>query len=296
MKWFLGFYCRIVYWGILGIFGKKPSKRSIEQLYDLLTELMNKRREFLRFLNYGYHDSSIDLGRLLPQYDPGDELYSSQLYTAVITERFIPALGGKRLLEVGCGRGGGIAMIHGHMGVTEAVGLDISSAAVDNCRKWYQGRERLSFVAGDACQLPFADGSMDAIINVESAHGYPDSLPFFAHVGRVLAKGGLFFFADFMPPSEIPKLERIFANHNLDILERCDITTFVLEGIRLDQRRKMDSLYSENIPKIAKKMLEEFMGREGTFMYRRFSEKSLIYVRYVLIRGEAVLGQAGAPS
>ena len=208
----------------------------------------------------------------------------------------MPYLKGKRVLEVGCGRGGGIAMIHAHLGLAKATGLDLSATAIDNCRKWYQDRDGLTFLAGDACQLPFDDGSMDAIINVESAHGYPDIPLFLTHAARVLTDGGLFFFADFMTPVEIQKIEQVFIELNLKILDKYDITHGVLEGIRLDQQRKMDSLYSENIPKVAKDMLKEFMGSEGTLIYRRFFDRSLIYVRYVLERSGSNKPRESAPS
>ena len=296
VKWFFGIYCRIVYWGILDLFGKRPAKGSAQKLYDLVSELMNRRQEHVRFLNYGYHDPSLSLKQLLPHYDAGEESCSARLYAAVITAPYFAALRGKKVVEVGCGRGGGIAMIHSQLGVAEAIGLDLSPTAVANCRKWFHEQSGLTFVEGDASQLPFADSSVDVLINVESAHGYPDPFGFFAEVERVLVPGGLFFFTDFMPPLKVRQMEEFCASHHLNILDQCEITANVLDGIRHDQPRKMERLHAEKIGGAVKRMLEEFMGREGTFMYRRFSEKSLIYVRYVLIRGEAVLGQAGAPS
>ena len=45
-----------------------------------------------------------------------------------------------------------------------------------------------------------------------------------------------------------------------------------------------------------KKMLIEFMGSEGTYIHRRFSQRSLVYVRYVLERGDDVTSPENKPS
>ena len=55
----------------------------------------------------------------------------------------------------------------------------------------------LDFVHGDAENLPFADESFDAVINVEASHAYPRLSRFLAEVARVLRPGGHFLYTDF---------------------------------------------------------------------------------------------------
>lgn len=43
---------------------------------------------------------------------------------------------------------------------------------------------------GDADRLPFADGTLDVVINVEASHYYPNFPRFFAGFARVLRPGG----------------------------------------------------------------------------------------------------------
>ena len=78
------------------------------------------------------------------------------------------------------------------------VGLDLAERAVAHCNATH-GRDRLDFRAGDAENLPFADGSFDAVLNVESSHCYPDITKFFAEVARVLRPGGYLLMADLRP-------------------------------------------------------------------------------------------------
>ncbi|QDU31359.1 Phthiotriol/phenolphthiotriol dimycocerosates methyltransferase [Anatilimnocola aggregata] len=56
--------------------------------------------------------------------------------------------------------------------------------------------EGLSFVVGDAENLPFEDDTFDAVVNVESSHCYRSDPAFLAQVRRVLRTGGHVLFAD----------------------------------------------------------------------------------------------------
>ena len=49
---------------------------------------------------------------------------------------------------------------------------------------------------GDADNLPFADQSFDAVINIEASHCYPRLSHFLADVARVLRPGGHFLYVD----------------------------------------------------------------------------------------------------
>jgi ubiquinone/menaquinone biosynthesis C-methylase UbiE len=50
----------------------------------------------------------------------------------------------------------------------------------------------LDFVQGDAQNMPFPDQSLDAVVNVEASHIYPDFERFVDEVARLLRPGGTF--------------------------------------------------------------------------------------------------------
>src|SRR5690606_20117090 len=94
-----------------------------QRFYDAV----GRRNPELAFLNYGFADPSSSGGDMTP-----DEVAdaSRRLYDAVLTG----FEGGGRLLEVGCGRGGGAAFVLESRHVDEYVGLDLSNEHARMCR------------------------------------------------------------------------------------------------------------------------------------------------------------------
>ena len=76
----------------------------------------------VRFMNYGYRSAD---GAPLMELSEADvaHRYCIQLYHVVAAAR---DLTGKRVLEVGCGRGDGASYVQGCLGPAETVGLDQS--------------------------------------------------------------------------------------------------------------------------------------------------------------------------
>ena len=54
--------------------------------------------------------------------------------------------------------------------------------------KWYADQDNLSFVEGNAENLPFDDESFDLVYNVESSHCYGDMGAFIEQVHRCFGK------------------------------------------------------------------------------------------------------------
>ena len=71
----------------------------------------------------------------------------------------IDLLPGSLVLEVGCGSG---KTISGMVGV-QAIGIDISSVALDMCRDRYSS-EGQEYALADAGKLPFRDGCFDVVV------------------------------------------------------------------------------------------------------------------------------------
>src|ERR1700760_4445407 len=100
-----------------------------------------------------------------------------------------------RLLEVCCGRGGGLAYLHAKLLPGETIGIDRSLAAIRHGRNV---NAMIAHLHGHAVQLPLREASIDLAVNVEALADVP-KLPFLAEICRVLTAKGVFAVADTMP-------------------------------------------------------------------------------------------------
>src|SRR5689334_3973277 len=140
-----------------------------------------------------------ELTDICPNFNAGvSDGFSEQLYFQTL--RGLPYSNNEfkslNVLEVGCGMGEGLNFLTRLVDPARAVGLDISRAAVRRANAILARGDRLTYVEGDAEQLPFEDGEFDLVINVESSHNYPDVERFFGEVARVLKPGGHFSVID----------------------------------------------------------------------------------------------------
>ncbi|MBY0291214.1 MAG: class I SAM-dependent methyltransferase [Mycobacteriaceae bacterium] len=176
-------------------------------------------------MNWGYEeDPPMELP--LPQTDEPNR-YAIQLYHRVATQA---DLTGKRVLEVGCGHGGGASYLARSLGPESYVGMDLNRIGIDRCRERHDVAG-LEFCHGNAEELPFADETFDAVINVESSHCYPHFDRFLTEVARVLRPGGDFLYADVRARDLIPAWERDLNAAPLRIVSKTDISDEVAAGM-----------------------------------------------------------------
>lgn len=177
------------------------------------------------FMNHGYWEPTI-----APTSD-GPGAYAHLLSEALVLKVLgdLPSAGA-RVLDVGCGRGGACALLARDTQVARIVGLDRCAEGVETCRQNVQD-PRVEFVVGDAQALPFADGSFERVLNLESAHGYPDRGAFFREVHRVLVPDGRFSYADGIPPATLDEQVAGLAAAGLVVEHVEDITAPVVEAL-----------------------------------------------------------------
>ena len=105
---------------------------------------------------------------------------------------------GKRVLEVGCGRGIGLEILLQH-GAAAVVGCDLDSTmvALAQQRVAIYGDSARVFV-GDAAALPAPDASFDAVVDYGVMHHIPEWPQALQEIARVLRPGGTFYFEDLL--------------------------------------------------------------------------------------------------
>jgi SAM-dependent methyltransferase len=135
--------------------------------------------------------------------------------TTGAAEKFVerlPIAPGMRVLDVACGTGN-VALPLARAGAV-VTGVDIAPNLL------VQARERavaeglaVKFDEGDAEQLPYADGSFDAVVTMFGAMFAPRPEVVAAELARVLRPGGLLAMANWNPASFTGKMFKVGGMH-----------------------------------------------------------------------------------
>jgi SAM-dependent methyltransferase len=250
---------------------RRSRKRS--QLYDLLYS-MNWGGTTTN--NYGF----------APAKGSDPERFQLRLYGELL-ELLDGGPAPKRLLEISCGRGGGLRMLARRL-QPEALllGLDFSAHAIDFCRRQYAPVTNLRFVRGNALSLPFGASTIDVVVNVEASHAYRDDGAFLREVARVLRPGGRFLFADYRARHKVHLLEDLAAAIGLRG-ELRDITRNVVAACELDAGRRQE-LIRCGLPWYFRLLfgsgLARYCALPGTITYERFRSGDRIYFATCMTR------------
>lgn len=245
-------------------------RRLWQRWYDFLAS--EDKEKQLRFMNYGYDgDDSVQLSA-----DDENFKYQIQLYAHVVKG---VKLTDKRLLEVGCGRGGGISYLSRQHSLKSVIGIDLSNKAIEQCKSDYSD-DRLEFIQGAADNLPVASNSIDVVLNVESSHCYPDVHDFLNEVKRVLVTGGQLALCDIRTSSSMEKLEKAFEDCGFLLEKDQTISAQVISALdkMSDDRIKI----ADTMPAILKKAFTDFAGVKSSAAFDMMKNNKLVYKSFLL--------------
>ncbi len=231
------------------------------------------------FLNVGYEEDPPMALPLVESDEPNR--FHIQLYHRTATQA---DLRGKRVLEVGCGHGGGASYLMRALQPASYTGLDLNPAGIAFCRRRHD-LPGLNFVHGDAEKLPFPDQSFDAVINIESSAAYPHFPRFLAEVARVLRPGGHFLYADLRPRNSIGEWETALAGAPLRMLAHEVINPQVLRGMEKNTQKLLDLI--DRLPKVLHPIGREYAGMRGSPFYRALQSGKFSFRMYRFSRIEA---------
>ncbi|MBM3852154.1 MAG: class I SAM-dependent methyltransferase [Verrucomicrobia bacterium] len=254
------------------LFSSGRVRRAIWQLwYPFLTRRL--RHDDILFLNYAFEE---DPPRPLP-LESADEPNRAciQLYHHVAAQA---DLRGKDVLEVSCGHGGGASYLARTFRPAHYTGLDLNPTGIEFCRQRHRV-DGLSFVQGDAGQLPFSDASFDIVLNVEASHCYPSFSGFLHEVARVLRPGGSFLYADFRINPAIAEWEDALAAAPLQLRQRRVINPEVLRGMNRNSARSLD-LIRRHLPRWLHGLGRDFAGVQGSRFHAALEHGKLSYRSY----------------
>jgi ubiquinone/menaquinone biosynthesis C-methylase UbiE len=255
---------RILHTRPVTVINRLVYSRFIENLktkygYPLATRLLGT--DDLVFLNYGYEEDPPVALALAASDEPNRFCIQQYHVTANQVD-----LSGKRVLEVGCGHGGGASYLMRTMHPASYTGLDLNSAAIAFCRKTHK-LPGLDFMRGDAENLPFPDRSFDAVINIESSHCYPRFPRFLTEVARVLRPGGHFLYSDLRPRISIAQWEAALADAPMRMLSQREINAEVARAMEKNSQKWLD-LIDRRLPAFLHGLARAQTGVQGEKFYR----------------------------
>lgn len=263
-------------------FATRPMRTLSNEAQKLFFSYLTRRvGDDVLFMNWSYEE---DPPLALP-LDTVDEpnRYPIQLYHCTAIQA--GGLAGKRVLEVGCGRGGGASYLTRALGPASYVGLDLNKAGIEFCRRRHH-LPGLEFVHGDAEDLPFPSESFDALINIESSHCYPHFDRFLNEVARVLRPGGSFLYADMRPRFECAQWEAALADaQGLRLVSMRDINAEVLRGMVLNSSQ-MEMVMESLVPRFLRRQARKGAPARGSVIHQSMESGRLSYRMYCIARAD----------
>lgn len=254
--------------------GRRFSKRLNKIWFDSLAIVIrNVSEESADFMNYGYlNQQNVSITDI--QDTPRN------MYWHIATNRNTVDLSGKKLLEIGCGKGAGGKFLLRKVPLEKYVGIDLSDEHILLAKQGLEENSRLNFMQGDAEDLPFDGDTFDVVLNIESSHQYPNIGQFYREVKRVMHSDSLFLYADFFDENEIMKCEKAALAAGLVLQSKMDITKNVCWALEKTSETKSLKI-EKGAPKFAQRFIKEWAGTVDSPLYQKLMSGKRSYIHYV---------------
>jgi SAM-dependent methyltransferase len=236
--------------------------------YDLLSRRLETvgLAEFSFFLNYGYLPTDANNEAAFPIGDGTFNVNSVRLVLEVVGSL---DLNNCTIVEIGCGRGGNTALVAEKF-TAQVIGMDMSAEAIAFCRKAHRNPST-DFKVGNALDIPLADASCDAVLNVESSHSYGNLPKFLSEVRRICRSGGWFLHTDFLGPEDWDYVRTRLTSLGFSTENDRDITGNVLAS-RDQASSNYEQVYGDGSARVA-----NFLALPGSSIYEQLRAGLLEY-------------------
>lgn len=256
--------------------GDAPSKAAKQGYRDFYNDVTRRLEQSgvgaaSFFLNYGYISRN---GEDEAQFEVPERVFNRNSVRLAFELIGSEALKGKKVLDVGCGRGGTVALMAETMGA-KATGMDLSPEAIAFCRKTH--KHGTKFEVGDSENMPFKDKTFDFVTNVESSHTYPNLRAFYSEVSRVIKKKGKFLYTDLLPVERWAEVRALLPPLGFRIMNERDITANVLASCDDVAATRAQAFGGHDA------MIDNFLAVPGSAVYEQMNSGAW---QYRILRAE----------
>lgn len=251
--------------------------------YDLLSRRLEAvgLADVSFFLNYGYVPTDSNNESSFIVREGTFNANSVRLVFEVIGSL---DLNDRTVVDIGCGRGGNAAVVAEKFNA-QVIGVDMSEEAIAFCRRTHLGPS-IDFRVGDALNIPLADASCDAVVNVESSHSYGNLPKFLSDVRRICRSGGWFLHTDFLSPEDWDDIRVRLKALGFSTESDRDITANVLAS-RDQASSDYEQVYGDGNARVA-----NFLALPGSAIYEQLRAGLLEYrIMRSQLRTEATSGR-----
>jgi cyclopropane fatty-acyl-phospholipid synthase-like methyltransferase len=270
---------------------QKFTVEDISRYYDTMTDFYHIMWGESLHLGY-WPDPAVDL-----------DIEAAQECFTDLMVRHMRLQSGRRMLDVGCGTGQPAVRLAQATGGS-VVGITINRMQVERATARAQAAgvsDRVQFEYANAMELPYADGSFDAVWAFESLFHMPDRAQVLREMARVVRPGGHFLIADVVEAVPMSTAQRVlfFSTFEMNALptpaqyrqvlqesgfaveDVIDITpntfnTFRKSITMLEQQQKHDQL---------RKVYDQAMIDALPALFRQIRDIYEAHIRYLVLSG-----------
>ena len=219
-------------------------EKTLQRRHEFMKSVFDSQNVLLgtdnynNYLNHGYYPPYKNLFDYHKTFKHQASLYL-HLFDDVNTKN-------KSLLEVGCGRGGGINLLSKKYDFKNIEACDVIESNISHCQKY--ATSGIKFKIANAENLDYKHDQFDIVINVESSCYYNDVERFFSKVQKILKSAGVFLYTDIFEPERLAWVEQRLSLYFKNVKKE-DITNNVMQACEYDIEHFNEILLDEDIKK-----------------------------------------------
>jgi ubiquinone/menaquinone biosynthesis C-methylase UbiE len=173
----------------------------------------------------------------------------------------------KVLMDVGCGKGGGISFYKQFYNFDKCIGIDLTKVNIELAK---QHEKNVSFYVASATNLPINDKTIDVITSVECVLYYKPLITFIEEANRVLKNNGKVLISTSLNKQEENNLEESFTNNGFTLSKKEDITENVRMACGISKNRFRNSSFEES---------EIMKYDEDKYFYKEVYYKNFVFTK-----------------